>query len=422
MQPAQRQRAAESASEAAVPSSVKPVAAVTELPLAGTMVLDFSQFLSGPVAALRLADLGARVIKIERPITGDIGRTLSFAGLQYDGDTMSFHAMNRHKESYAADLKSRDDLARVRELISHADVLIQNFRPGVMERLGLGEQEVRHANPRLVYASITGYGSTGPWRDRPGQDLLAQSLSGLTWLSGDADQGPVPVGTSLADLLASCHLALGITALLLRRERTGRGGLIETSLMEGLLDLQFELLSAHFSTDGVVPRRGGPPSASPFIHAPYGVYRTTDGFLAIAMNPVPRIGELVALPELAAFTDPVSWWEDRDHIIDLLAAHLRTQSTQYWLDILERADVWCSPVLTLAELAETQGFASLDMVQPMVRRGAGPAGGELTLSTTRSPLRIDGALLTDPTGAPRVGEHTSSIDAEFRLPATGASS
>lgn len=384
------------------------------LPLAGMLVLDFSVFLSGPVAALRLADLGARVIKIERPGSGDIGRRLSFAGLRYDGDTVSFHAMNRRKESFVADLKGSADLDRVRELVREADVLIANFRPDVMERLGLGYESARVLNPRLVYGSITGYGSTGPWRDWPGQDLLAQSLSGLTWLSGDADQGPVPVGISVADLLASIHLAHGVTALLLRRERTGRGGLVETSLMEGLLDLQFELLSAHFTVGGMEPERGAPHRASPFIDAPYGVYETVDGYLAVAMNPVPRLGELIELPELTKFTDPASWWRDRKRISVLLAEHLLERDTQHWLDVLRDADIWCAPVLTLAELADTEGFAALDMIQPTVRPSAA-TGDHITVNTTRSPLRIDGRHLTDATGSPRLGEHTTQITEEFDL-------
>ena len=157
-------------------------------PLDGLLVLDFSQFLAGPSCALRLADLGARVIKIERPGTGDLGRQLYISDLELDGDSTLFHSINRNKQSFAADLKRADDTDRVRRLVAAADVLIQNFRPGVMDRLGLGYESVRDLNPRLVYATVTGYGAEGPWRDKPGQDLLAQALSGLTWLSGNADQ------------------------------------------------------------------------------------------------------------------------------------------------------------------------------------------------------------------------------------------
>jgi CoA:oxalate CoA-transferase len=383
------------------------------LPLEGFVVLDFSQFLAGPVAALRLADLGARVIKIERPGIGDIGRQLAFAGVTLDGDTLSFQIMNRGKESYAADLKDAADLAAVRELVARADVLIQNFRPGVMERIGLDYASVRALNPRLVYGSVSGYGPDGPWRDIPGQDLLAQSISGLPWLNGSRAEGPVPVGLSVADLLASCHLAEGITALLLRRERTGEGGFVETSLLEAMLDLQFELISAHLNDPSVVVERGGPHGANAFLAAPYGVYPTADGYLALAMNPVPRVGRLIGLEALDAFENPDTWWTEREKIEDLLAAHLSTRPTQAWLDVLQPADVWCAPVLTLPQLVAHEGFRALGMDQEVHRPGE--AGGDARLRTTRSPLRIDRAILRDDRGAPRLGEHTAAINEEFGL-------
>src|SRR6266550_1369887 len=167
------------------------------LPLQGLTVLDFSVFLSGPAAALRLADLGARVIKIERPDGGDLCRQLYISNLELDGDSTLFHSINRNKESFAANLKDAKDREQVMALVRKADVLIQNFRPGVMERLGFGYEAVRKANPRIVYASITGYGTEGPWKDKPGQDLLAQALSGLMWLTG-SEGPPVPMGLAVA--------------------------------------------------------------------------------------------------------------------------------------------------------------------------------------------------------------------------------
>ena len=386
------------------------------LPLAGLLVLDFSQFLAGPVAALRLADLGARVIKVERPGIGDIGRTLAFGDISMDGDTLSFHIMNRNKESLAADLKDPGDLAQIRELAARADVLIQNFRPGVMERIGLDYESVRALNPGIVYGSVSGYGEEGPWRDRPGQDLLAQSVSGLPWLNGHHGQGPVPVGLSIADLLASCHLAQGVTALLVRRERTGVGGLVETSLLEGMLDLQFELLSAHLNDPSVIVHRGGEHGANAFLPAPYGTYPTADGYIALAMNPLLRVGELVDL-DLAAYADPATWWAKREEIEQLLAGHFSQHTTQHWLDRLDPAGVWCAPVLTLPQLVAHEGFAALKMTQD-VQRASVPGGAEedgVRLTTTRSPLRVDGAPLTSGRGSPRLGEHSEAIRVEFGL-------
>ena len=162
--------------------------------LEGITVLDMSQFLSGPFAALRLLDLGARVIKIERPDGGDLCRRLYLSDTEIGGDSTLFHAINRGKESFAADFKNPVDIAAVKRLIEKADIVIQNFRPGVIERLGLDYEAARKINPGIVYASITGYGSQGPWVDRPGQDLLAQARSGIMWLNGDPAEGPVPLG------------------------------------------------------------------------------------------------------------------------------------------------------------------------------------------------------------------------------------
>ncbi|HEX5498631.1 MAG TPA: CaiB/BaiF CoA-transferase family protein, partial [Thermomicrobiales bacterium] len=255
------------------PHRPPPPLPAEERPLAGFLVLDFSQFLAGPSCALRLADLGARAIKIERPGAGDLGRQLSISNLALDGDSALFHTINRNKESFAADLKRPADLAAVKALIARADVLIQNFRPGVMERLGLDWPAARRINPRLVYASVTGYGDRGPWRDKPGQDLLAQAVSGLTWLSGDATDGPTPFGLAVADIMAGAHLTQGILACLVRRGVTGRGGLDEASLLESVHDLQFEVLTTHLNDGGKSPQRSAVNNAHAYLAAPYGIYR-----------------------------------------------------------------------------------------------------------------------------------------------------
>jgi crotonobetainyl-CoA:carnitine CoA-transferase CaiB-like acyl-CoA transferase len=289
-----------------------------------------------------------------------------------------------------------------------------------MERIGLDYESVRELNPAIVYASATGYGDTGPWKDRPGQDLLAQSVSGMPWLSGSRDDGPVPVGLSIADHLMSCHIAQGVTALLVRRFRTGIGGYVQTSLLEAMLDLQFELLSTHLNDSTVTVKRGGEHSANAFLSAPYGTYPTSDGYLALAMNPVSRIGDLLGITELAAMVDPESWWQKQDAISELLAAHFALQTTDHWLAILDPADVWCAPVLTLEQLVAHEGFDAIAMTQQIQRV---PVAGSVpvTLTTTRSPLRIDGEPLTGSRPAPRLGEHTEAVRAEFADPAAVSS-
>lgn len=375
---------------------------MVDLPLDGILILDFSQFLAGPVAALRLADLGATVIKVERPVIGDIGRGLAFAGKYIDGESVSFHSMNRNKFGITADLKSADDLVKIMKLIEKADVIVQNFRPGVMKRIGLDFETVKKINPRLIYASVSGYGDSGPWKDRPGQDLLAQSVSGLPWLSGSSDSGPVPFGLSIADHLASCHLAEGITALLVRRARTGLGGLVETSLLESMLDLQFELLGARLNDPSVKVDRKGNFSAHAFLSAPYGIYPTSDGFLSIAMNPVDKLGKILDIPGLISLTEESDWWTQQELIETLLASKLSSNTTEFWLTKLDAEDIWCAPLLSLDDLLAHDGFRAIDMVQVIER-------GTTKIKTTRSPIRIDGQKLSSNKAAPRLGEDTEKI-------------
>jgi CoA:oxalate CoA-transferase len=383
-------------------------------PLDGLVVLDFSQFLAGPSAALRLADLGARVIKIERPQTGDLCRQLYISNLELDGDSTLFHSINRNKESFATDLKDAASRESVRGLVAHADVIIQNFRPGVIERLGFDYETVYSYNPRVVYAEVTGYGKEGPWRDKPGQDLLVQSLSGLTWLNGDADRPPTPFGLAVADLFAGAHLVQGILACLVRRCITGKGGHVEVSLLESVLDFQFEVLTTYLNDGGRPPERSTINNAHAYLGAPYGIYQTADGYLALAMGSVTRLGLLLGCPALAAYQDQKCWFSRRDEIKAILVEHLKTQTTAYWLAILEPADIWCADVFTWSRLMEHDAFRSLQMVQNVACRDGS------VLRTTRCPIRIDGEIFQCEKGAPRVGQHTREITEEFGLPARGA--
>ncbi|MBV9082192.1 MAG: CoA transferase, partial [Acidobacteriaceae bacterium] len=372
-------------------------------PLDGLLVLDFSQFLAGPSAALRLADLGARVIKIERPETGDLCRQLYISNLEIEGDSTLFHSINRNKEGFAADLKRPEDRASVLELIRSADVMIQNFRPGVMQKLGLDYASVREMNERIVYAEVTGYGNDGPWRNKPGQDLLVQSLSGLPWLNGDADQPPVPFGLAVADLFAGAHLVQGILACLIRRARTGRGGLVQVSLFESILDTQFEVLTTFLNDGRQEPRRSSVNNGHAYLGAPYGIYKTADGYIALAMGSVIQLGELLGCPAVTTYTDPKTWFTSRDEIKALLVEHLKTRKTADWLGTLEPAGYWCSDVLTWRQLMDNDAFRVLDMIQEITC-----AGGSV-LRTTRCPIRIDGEIYKSDKPAPRIGQHTDQI-------------
>jgi crotonobetainyl-CoA:carnitine CoA-transferase CaiB-like acyl-CoA transferase len=378
-------------------------------PLSGILIVDFSQFLAGPSASLRMADLGARVIKIERPGSGDLCRQLYISNLSLDGDSTLFHSINRNKQSYAADLKNPADLAHIRKLLTHADVMIQNFRPGVIEKIGLGYDAVREINPRIVYGEVTGYGSTGPWRNKPGQDLLVQSLSGLPYLNGDAGQPPVPFGLAVADMMAGAHLVQGILATLIRRGATGQGGKVEVSLLESVLDLQFEVLSTYLNDGGKAPQRSEVNNAHAYLGAPYGIYATADGYLALAMGSIIRLGELLDCPALTTYTDPAATFDQRDEIKSILVHHLKLNTTRHWLSILEPADVWCADVLTWDRLFTHDAFRALNMVQTIDSRPGA------VMRTTRCPIRIDGEIYTSPLAAPRIGEHNDTIATEFGL-------
>lgn len=372
-------------------------------PLEDILIIDLSQFLSAPSATLRLADLGARVIKVERPVTGDICRQLYVSNTILNGESSVFRAINRNKESFQADLKNATEKQQVLKLIEQADVLVHNFRPGVIDRLGLDYETIKKINPRIVYGEISGYGTEGPWVKKPGQDLLLQSVSGLTWLSGNKDSGPTPIGLAIADILSGAHLVQGILAALVQRTKTGAGSKVTVSMLESILDFQFESITTFYHDGGQPTVRPKSNSAHAYLGAPYGVYKTSNGYLALAMGSIPYLGELLGNEKLVEYQEVESWYNRRDEIKDLLAATLINQNTEHWLSILEPADIWCASVMNWNELFELEGFKVLDMIQK-VKMGDG-----FEYETTRCPIRIDGEILKSSLGSPSLGEHTQSI-------------
>ena len=378
-------------------------------PLDGLIVLEFSQFLSGPVAGLRLADLGARVIKIERPGSGDLCRTLYLSDTDLDGDSTLFHAINRNKESFAANLKDPSDIEKIKKLILKADVITQNFRPGVIERIGLDYAEVKKINPKIVYGSVSGYGDKGPWKDLPGQDLLAQSRSGLVWLNGNGGDAPTPMGLAAADMLAGNYMVEGILAALFKSLKTGEGSLVETSLIEATLDFQFEVLTTYLNDGNRKPKRSSYNNAHAYLSAPYGIYKTKDNYIAISMTPVPALGKLLGLESIIKYDDQKDWFVKRDEIKKLIGDWLSLKNTQEWLDILQPADIWCSEVLEWDKLLQEEGFKVLDMIQEIKR----PDG--LNIKTLRCPIRINNQISKSDVAAPKIGENTLQITEEFKL-------
>lgn len=373
------------------------------------VVIDFSQFLSGPSAALRLADMGAQVIKVERPGTGDICRQLYVSDVMIEGESTIFHTINRNKQSYAADLKCPDDLAKVKQLLAKADVMMHNFRPGVMERIGLDYETVKQINPGIIYAEVSGYGTEGPWKDLPGQDLLLQSASGLTWLSNNNDEDPTPMGVAVVDIMAGTHAAQGILAALYKKGVSGEGALIQVSMFESILDFQFEVLTSYYNDGRQLPVRGAVNSAHAYIAAPYGIYKTNDSYIALAMTNIPAMAELLQCEPLKQFTDWNDWFSKRDQIKKVLADFLVTRSSLSWLEILEKADIWCAAVLDYDSLSKEEAYRVLNM-ELTVKTSNG-----LSVTTTRCPLRVDGELLLSGKGAPLLGEHNKEIEQQFGL-------
>ena len=379
--------------------------AQNQRPLDGLVVLDFSQFLSGPLATLKLADLGARVIKVERPGVGDLCRHLYLSDTNIDGDNSLFHAINRNKESFTADLRNDDDRTRLKDLLKTADVMVQNFRPGVIERQGFGYDDVKKINSKIIYGSISGYGEEGPWKDLPGQDLLAQARSGLLWLTGNRDDPPMPMGLAVADMLAGNALAQGLLAALVGRGIHGRGARVDTSLFEAMIDFQFEVLTTHLNDGGRLPERSSVNGAHAYLGAPYGVYKTADSYLAIAMTPsLQKLAELMNISGLEVFYDhKEAAMAQRDQIKSVMANAILKRTTAQWLKVLQPADIWCSEVLDWPQMLSSAAFNQLDMRQTIRRNGT------VTLDALRGPIRIDGKTLKSDRAAPALGADQEMI-------------
>lgn len=369
-------------------------------PLTGVVIADFTQLAQGPFATQILGDMGADIIKIEPP-KGDWMRTFALGNLYLQGESVSFLSFNRNKRSVAVNLKTADGLAVVRRVVERADVVIENFRPGVMDRLGIGYQALSAINPRLIYCASSGFGSRGPYVTRPGQDLLIQAMSGGMWLNGDYDDSPVPVGVGIADLVTTQHIVYAVTAALYARERTGRGQYVETNLYNALLALHIQELTTYLNS-GVLQDRGRFQSVTPWVGAPYGVYRTVDGYLAIAMNPLNKLARLIGL-EGFEDVDSQNVLEGRDEIRQDLARTFLTRTNDEWLQILLPEDIWCAPVYTFADVERDPQVAANEMIVGYDHPTAG------MVRTVGIPVKFAGTPSVIARPAPRVGEHTVEI-------------
>jgi crotonobetainyl-CoA:carnitine CoA-transferase CaiB-like acyl-CoA transferase len=380
---------------------------MNNLPLRGVTVLEFSQYLSGPSAGLRLADLGARVIKIERPDSGDACRQLAIKNLWADDSSLLFHTINRGKESFAANLKNHEHVVLIKRLIEDVDVITHNFRPGVMEKVGLDYAAVKQINPQIIYAEISGYGKRGPWKNKPGQDLLLQSISGLVYTSGNNNDGPVPFGLAVADILCGAQLVQGILGALIRRHKSGKGAFVELSLMESVLDFQFELLTTYY-TNNQVPKRSATNNGHPLLGAPYGIYATADGYIAIAMVNINQLADIIDCSPLKNFTQQETF-SNRDKVKKVLASHLLTKTSSHWMQKMQTVDMWAMEVLDWNEMKEHEGYKCLEMEQCLISSD----GKEII--TTRCPIRFNGKKIFSNKPAPKLGEHNGKILNELNV-------
>lgn len=316
-------------------------------PLEGIKVLDLTIAMAGPLCTQRMGEMGADVIKIEAPGGGDFSRHAPMADITKFGDATCYITLNQNKRSLVLDLKSDDGRQVLYDMVSKADVLIQNFRPRVAAKLGIEYETLRAINPRLVYGSINGYGETGPMKDRPGQDLLLQSFTGLTMNGGREGELPQASPLYMVDVTASHMMCEGVLAALVARAVTGEGQAVSVSMMAAIMEMQCQEITSYLATDAP-PQRGSSPQVSIYQEPPYGIYKCAEGFFAIAQADLDVLAEALDLPVLAKrkATRPdsgngaeVAVW--RDEIYNIVAAHLLTDTAKAWDDLLAPLGVWC---------------------------------------------------------------------------------
>ncbi|WP_086824484.1 CaiB/BaiF CoA-transferase family protein [Streptomyces sp. NRRL B-24572] len=371
--------------------------------LSGIVVADFGRVLAGPYMTMLLADLGADVIKIERPGSGDDTRAWGppFAA----GEATYFLGVNRNKRSVALDLTAAEDLAAARAIVDRADVLVENFRPGTMEKLGLGYEDVRASNPGLVYCSVTGFGAA-EGAGLPGYDLLVQAMGGLMSVTGEPDGQGTKAGVALVDVITGLHAGMGVLAALRHRERTGEGQRVEVSLLGSLLSALTNQAAAHLGA-GVVPRAMG--NRHPSI-APYEVFDAQDRPLVLAVGNDRQFGTLcerIGRPGLAEdprFATNTARVAHREELIEALAGPLATRTADGWFEELTAAGVPCGPINDLAaafDLADRLGLA------PRVPESAAGPG------QVAHPIRLGATPPSYRTAPPRLGEHTDDVRSEL---------
>lgn len=369
--------------------------------LEGIRVLDLSIAMSGPFAAMKLADLGADVIKVEPP-AGEWQRHASAGGAQGNEVNASFLSLNRNKRSISVDLKTPEGIATLHRLVETADVFLQNYRPGVAHRLGVDYETLRDIKPDLVYVSVSGYGETGPYAQRPGQDVLLQAMSGALFSSGRPGQAPTAAPFFLVDAFAAYSAFEGAMAALFHRQRTGEGQLVQVNMLDAIIAAQMQEITVR-TVGGVPQSRSEQIHAHSYIRAPYGIFPTSDGYLALSFAEPAVLSELMDEPRLVGLDAERDGFTRRDEISALVEENLRKRTTEHWLEVFNTAGVWCGPVYDYDDLLRdpqvkhNESFVTYDH----------PTEGRVT--TPGFPFRLSATPASVERPAPRNGEHTREV-------------
>jgi crotonobetainyl-CoA:carnitine CoA-transferase CaiB-like acyl-CoA transferase len=375
-------------------------------PLTGLKVLDLTHVMAGPTCTLMLADMGADVIKVERPPHGDDTRRM--VPPRVGDEAASFLMMNRNKRGLVLDLKTEGGRKILKRLAARTDVLVENFGPGAMERLGFGYEDLKRDNPGLIYCSLSGFGRTGPYKDRRGFDLVAQAMSGIMTFTGEAGGPPTKCGPPLSDITAGILAALGIAAAYAHRLRTGEGQWVETSLFEAALVQTYWQAAIALAT-GVAPRAMG--SAHP-LNAPYQAFEAADGWIVVGganQTNWLRVLDAIGAPELASdprFRDNAGRMAHLPELEAELARCFRTEPAAHWLDALDGKGVPCGPVYDMIQALADPQTAAREMVVEVEHPTLGP------VKTLGLPIKFSGTPGEVRTAAPLYGEHSRAILAE----------
>lgn len=373
--------------------------------LQGYRVLDCSIAMAGPFAAQRLGDLGADVIKVE-PVNGEWQRHISAGGAKGNRINVSFLSLNRNKRSLAVDLKQEEGKDALYELVRTSDVFLQNYRPGVAKRLGVDYETLSAINPKLVYVSMSGYGEDGPYKQRPGQDLLLQAMSGAMLSTGRAGEPPVPAGQYVVDAVTASTAFEAVLAALLYRERTGEGQLVQVNMLDAIVALQMQEFSI-YTVANKPQQRGAEPHAHVYIRAPYGIFATSDGYIALAFPSMKTLSQVIDAPELAELDDEVDTFTQRDCIFATTREKLLHKTSAQWLDKFGATDAWAGPVLGYEDVVN----------DPQIKHNGTfveyehPTEGKV--KTPGFPIKFSKTPSRVTRGAPLAGQHTREILGEL---------